>query len=312
MIIAVTVIAAVLLDYLLGEPKRFHPLVGFGFLVSWIEKRFNQPNKSKQVQFLSGMVGWFIVVSIPVIFFMGLYAIFSLWFDQLFLLDIIILYLAIGYKSLRQHGLAVYECLIDNKIPETREKLAMIVSRNTETLESTAIRQATIESVLENGSDAIFAPIFWYVIAGPYGVIVYRLANTLDAMWGYKNTRFLYFGRFAARIDDVLNYIPSRLVATSYLLLGHCKSGLHCWRQQAQLLDSPNAGPVMAAGAGALKLLLGGDAYYHGQLKKKPTFGCDKLPEDKDIKRSLFLIDKTLCLWCVVILIVFFTLEHIL
>ena len=309
MIIAVTVIAAVLLDYLLGEPKRFHPLVGFGFLVSWIEKRFNQPNKSKQVQFLSGMVGWFIVVSIPVIFFMGLYAIFSLWFDQLFLLDIIILYLAIGYKSLRQHGLAVFDCLINNEILEARQKLSMIVSRNTETLESTAIRQATIESVLENGSDAIFAPIFWYVIAGPYGVIVYRLANTLDAMWGYKNIRFLYFGRFAARIDDILNYIPSRLVALSYLLLGSCKSAFLCWKQQADLLDSPNAGPVMTAGAGALKLQLGGDAYYHGELKKKPTFGCGKSPENNDIKRSLWLIDKTLCLWCAIIFLLSFTLR---
>ncbi len=305
MIIAVTVIAAILLDCLLGEPKRFHPLVGFGYLASLIEKRFNQPNKSKWIQFLNGMLVWLIVVSIPVVFFMGLYAIFSLWTDQLFLLDIIVLYLAIGYKSLRQHGLAVFECLSDNKIPEAREKIAMIVSRNTDTLEPTAIRQATIESVLENGSDAIFAPIFWYIVGGAYWVILYRLANTLDAMWGYKNTRFLYFGRFAARIDDVLNYIPSRLVAASYLLLGHCKSALLCWRQQAHLLDSPNAGPVMASGAGALKLLLGGDAYYHGKLKKKPTFGCGKLPENNDIKRSLFIIDKTLCLWCLFILLVF-------
>lgn len=301
MITALTIIAAIFLDCLLAEPKRFHPLVGFGFLASKVERRFNVVSKTTFIQLLMGVIAWLAVVIVPIIFFIALYSLLSVVFDRLFLLDIIILYLAIGYTSLREHGLAVFQCLVNNSTVSARENLAKIVSRNTQNLEPIAIRQATIESILENGSDAIFAPIFWYVVTGPYGVILYRLANTLDAMWGYKNERFLYFGRFSARMDDVLNYIPSRLVALSYLLLGHCQSAFLCWRQQAGQLDSPNAGPVMTAGAGALQLQLGGDAYYHGKLKKKPTFGCGKLPEDSDIKRSLSIIDKALFLWCVVI-----------
>jgi adenosylcobinamide-phosphate synthase len=304
MTIALTIILSILLDCLLGEPKRWHPLVGFGLLATSVENHLNRTNRHIVLQFLFGVFAWSIVVVIPIFMFFIVSKIFSLWSSGYFWLDIIVLYLAIGYTSLRQHALAVFNCLIQNNTTAARTQVSMIVSRDTDQLEPIEIRKATIESVLENGNDAIFAPIFWYLIGGAYAVIIYRLANTLDAMWGYKTDRFLYFGRFTARIDDILNYIPSRLVGITYLLLGRSYSAYTCWRTQAHLLESPNAGVVMTAGAGALQLKLGGDTNYHGKLKKKLSFGTGQLPQNIDIKRSLFIIDKTLCLWCILILIV--------
>ena len=205
-----------------------------------------------------------------------------------------ILYLCLGANSLKQHASAVYRALQAQDLPFARTRVGMIVSRETGHMDALTVRRATIESVLENGADAIFAPLFWFVLAGPTGAILYRLSNTLDAMWGYKNDRYRDFGWAAARLDDLLNWVPSRLTALSYALLGQTRTALNCWQRQAGLLESPNAGPVMT---------LGGPARYHGALKDKPFFGGSKKPEDTDIVRATRLLDHTLGLWAALLLI---------
>jgi len=184
----------------------------------------------------------------------------------------------------------------------------MIVSRDTEQLNQEQVIQATVETVLENGSDAVFAPLFWFIVLetttnlGAIAVLVYRLSNTLDAMWGYRNLQFNHFGRFTARLDDVLNYIPARLVAISYALLGNRKLAFQCWQQQSSLLKSPNAGPVMTAGAGSLNVRLGGPTYYHQTYTEKPFFGSEITVKTTDIERSIQLIRNTLLLWCLILI----------
>jgi adenosylcobinamide-phosphate synthase len=217
------------------------------------------------------------------------------------LFSIVLLYFAIAPRSLREHAGRVADAFAAEDLPDARRQVSMMVSRDTRQLDESGVARATVESVLENGNDAIFAALFWFVLAGAPGVLLYRLSNTLDAMWGYRNERYYYFGWAAARLDDVLNFIPARLTALSYALVGHTRSALQCWRQQAAAWDSPNAGPVMAAGAGALRVQLGGAAIYHGEMEQRPSLGCGIAAGAADIMRAVQLVRNTLYLWLIVI-----------
>jgi adenosylcobinamide-phosphate synthase len=143
----------------------------------------------------------------------------------------------------------------------------------------------------------VFGVLFWFALFGGTGALLFRLANTLDAMWGYKTERFLRFGWAAARIDDLLNYLPARLTAASYALFGDTRAALFCWRRQAPGWESPNAGPVMAAGAGSLGLALGGPAIYHGKIEARPALGEGRVPCADDIARAASLVRRGILLW---------------
>jgi len=211
--------------------------------------------------------------------------------------EISVLYLALGHRSLREHALRVREALARSDLIAARARVSMIVSRDTAAMQPSDVVLATVESVLENGNDAIFGAIFWFLVAGAPGALVYRLVNTLDAMWGYRTPRYLYFGWAAARCDDLLNWIPARLTALTYALAGCFRTALRCWRKQGPSWGSPNAGPVMAAGAGALRLRLGGGAFYHGDWRERPALGEGAEPQTTDIPRALHLVQRSLLLW---------------
>ncbi|MDP3138644.1 MAG: CobD/CbiB family cobalamin biosynthesis protein, partial [Burkholderiaceae bacterium] len=172
-----------------------------------------------------------------------------------------------------------------------------IVSRETSQLDASGVAKAGVESVLENGNDAIFGTLFWFALLGGPGAVLFRLANTLDAMWGYRTERFNHFGWAAARIDDGLNWLPARLTALTYAVLGQTRTALACWRTQAPGWESPNAGPVMAAGAGSLGVQLGGAAIYHGAEEIRPPLGCGPAPGAADLERAIRLIQRSLWLW---------------
>ena len=292
------IVAAVLLDLLLGEPRRFHPLAGFGLLAQWIEKIFYGPvDTAPAGRYMRGIAA-VAVLLMPLVLLAAMVqqteilgAMFS----------VVVLYFAIAPRSLREHAERVAQAFSCNDLPAARQAVSMLVSRDTSQLDDAAVARATVESVLENGNDAIFAALFWFVVAGAPGVLLYRLSNTLDAMWGYRNARYNHFGRAAARLDDVLNFVPARLTALSYALVGHTRSALHCWRQQAATWESPNAGPVMAAGAGALRVRLGGAATYHGELEQRPLLGCGIAACAEDILRAVRLVRHTLYAWLIII-----------
>lgn len=276
-------IAGMALDAVLGEPRRWHALVGFGKLAHWVEKRLNTEPFAK----LKGVFGAvFLLTSftLPAFYLCRISPIF----------DVLLLYFAIGHNSLHQHAHAVLQALQKGDEAQAKTAASYMVSRDPATIEPVP---ATVESVLENGNDGVFGALFWFFVAGGAGALLFRLANTLDAMWGYKNTRFLHFGWAAARLDDVLNIVPARLTALTYAMLGKFSQALRCWREQAPTWDSPNAGPVMSAGAGALGIRLGGSARYHGEWHQRPPLGIGEAPRAADIERALALVRRGVYLW---------------
>ncbi len=297
-----SLLLALALDYRFAEPKKYHPLVGFGRYVDFLQQKLNSPvgpGVDSRTQFINGVIACLLAVT-PII---GAIIIVQHSLPSIInvFIDAGLLYLCIGWSSLQQHARAVFTELNINQLDLARTKLSWIVSRETQQLDSTQIAQASVESVLENSSDALFASLFWFMIAGVEGAVLHRLVNTLDAMWGYKTNQFLYFGRFAAYFDDVLNYVPARLTAYGFAFCAKSveqgKKALMCWRTQAKHCSSPNGGPVMTAGAGALNVRLSEGAFYHGQWEVKPTMGCGEAAQAYTIIESLELVQKTLFFW---------------
>jgi adenosylcobinamide-phosphate synthase len=294
MSVALLSVAGVALDALLGEPKRNHPLVAFGRYAERIEQRFNSAGRGWRSH---GVTAWFIAV-VP----LTLLITFFSWLPYIgWLVEVAGLYCALGLRSLGEHVEPVAQALRGDDLEEARRRVGYLVSRQTSELDATEVARAATESVLENGSDAVFAAIFWFAVLGAPGVVLYRLSNTLDAMWGYRNERFERFGWAAAKIDDLLNYIPARLVALTYAVLGKTRLALRCWRTQAPKWDSPNAGPVMAAGAGALGVELGGAAIYHGELHQRPQLGEGVPADANSIDRGWQLVQRGVWLWLLIL-----------
>ena len=293
---------ALTLDRILGEPARWHPLVGFGRMVTAIERQFNTHSARPWQSILKGSAA-LLLVTLPIL---GVAVWLSMLLDGFWLLitQAIVLWLALSLRGLSEHGLAVAEPLHSGDLATAREQVSRIVSRQASALDERGVAAAATESMLENGADAVFASLFWFLIGGISGVVLHRLINTLDAMWGYRSPRFLYFGRPAARLDDILGWLPARLTALTYTLLGQRKLALQCWRRQAPQWDSPNAGPVMAAGAGALNVRLGGPSPYPSGIKQRPILGGTQAADAGSIEAAIGLVRHGVWLWLGVVLLV--------
>ncbi|MDX1451556.1 MAG: adenosylcobinamide-phosphate synthase CbiB [Oleiphilaceae bacterium] len=287
MVVALTCLTAYLMDAVLGEPKRFHPLVGFGQWASELEQRLHPGEGAGSVlQFALGCLAWCLALAIPLMLLVMVFAIMPAWLD--IALALVVLYVCIAPRSLVEHAELVAEALARNDLDAARQACGMMVSRDTQSMNETELCKATIESVLENAHDAVLAPLCWFAIAGWGGAVMFRLSNTLDAMWGYRNTRFNYFGRCAARCDDVLGFITARVTVLLYSLRNG--AAIKAALEQGGHWESPNAGPVMAAGAAALNISLGGNARYHGKMKQRPVLGQGPEPTAADIGRALKLV----------------------
>jgi adenosylcobinamide-phosphate synthase len=296
--LALLLAAGIALDLLLGEARRWHPLVGFGGLAQWLERRLNLGGW----RVTRGAAGWALAVLPLTAAAAWLCATKGVAGPAL---HAVLLYLSLGLRSLRDHTLPIHTSLAEGDLPRARWLTSRIVSRDTTQSSETDLAKAGAESLLENGNDAVFGALFWFLVGGGAGALLFRLANTLDAMWGYRNTRFNLFGRVAARIDDLLNYVPARLTALSYALLapGGRLRALRCWRTQAKAWSSPNAGPVMASGAGALGISLGGAATYDGEVELRPVLGAGPAATADDIPRACRLVFQTALLWTSIALV---------
>lgn len=288
---------AFLLDFLLGEPpQKIHPVCAAGNTASFLEQKFLNKTQSNAAKFLGGL---FCSLSVTVIFAVIPLLVFLLikkyffshgengYFVFSFLFSGIILYLCIAPKSLIQHICAVKNELEKHDLTAARGKLSLIVGRNTEKLDEAGIVRAGIESLSENSVDSTAASFFWFTAGfallsfegAVFLTVFHRIFNTLDAMWGKKNKKYLFFGKFAARTDDVLNFFPSRLtfffIVLSCLFVKNCsaKNAYAIGRKYRGRHASPNSAWAEAPYAGALNLKLAGPVYYGDFFCDYPYIG---------------------------------------
>lgn len=291
---ACVLLFALLLDSVVGEVKCYHPLVGFGRVASKLERWLNisPGNNPFRGSYIRGALAWgLMVLPLPLV----LYFVYEVWALQWPILlrlglDVLIVYFALGLQSLKQHGFQVYKPLSCGDLDLARHFTGYLVSRETSKLSAQDMSRATVESMLENGHDAVIATLFWFVVGGAPAVILHRLVNTLDAMWGYKNTRFRAFGWFAARSDDLLGFFPAKVCALLYACQGGFFEAIKNAFRQGSIYKSHNGGWVMAAGATSMNIKLGGPAVYHGELVLSPVLGRGNWVSCDDIPRSLLWV----------------------
>lgn len=292
-------IAALVIDTIYGDPRSdWHPVVLIGKLISFYEnKLYPEPKTSNGNMFLRGMVTVLLVL-LTVGLITGLLVWLSVKGGILFYaaMGAVILYFTITPRALCRDGMEIYHLLKAGDIVAARKRLSWIVGRDTENLDESDIARGTVETIAENTTDGIISPLFWFLLFGPVGAMVYRAGNTMDSMLGYKNDRYLYFGRFAARLDDVLNYIPARItfllfVASAAILKLDWKNAKKIGLRDAPKHPSSNGGYAEATVAGAMHVRLGGYNYYEGKPEFREYMGDPDTPLKADhIKQAIYMM----------------------
>lgn len=297
-----------LLDLMFGDPRcLYHPVRGIGALTSRTEKylwrlfrcsdvREAERGKKRAAGLICVLFVLLLSIGIPLLLLKGASAIHPylrtalscFWCGQL-----------LAVKSLKTESMKVYRALELSNLSQARLAVSMIVGRDTEQLDEAGIERAAVETVAENTSDGVVAPLCFWLLFGVPGGFFYKAVNTMDSMMGYKNDRYCYFGTAAAKLDDVCNFIPARLaavlmIAASFLLGYDTKNALRIYRRDRKNHASPNSAQTEAVCAGALSIQLAGDACYFGQVMHKPTIGDNiRQIEPEDIVRANRLLYAT-------------------
>ena len=309
---------ALLIDRSIGDPdwiwrKVPHPVAAFGAGIKWFETRFNRKSMSSRRRKWFGIIA--ILVLLLVTFIIGLIIhalLLQLGFAGI-IIEALVASIFIAQKSLVDHVGKVEQAFKQGSLVEARSAVSLIVGRETKNLDESAVCRAAIESLAENSSDGVVAPVFWYLILGLPGLFCYKLVNTADSMIGYKNERFKDFGWASARLDDVVNFIPARLTAfivilTSGLFINRnaATKALEVVKKDARHHHSPNAGFPECAFAGALDVKLLGPRIYSGKAVDEPfQNGSGKMAGPNDIDRAIRLFKRSMDVLFFIILVLF-------
>lgn len=287
-----------ILDWIFGDPVwLYHPVRMIGKWISFLEKILrkvagDQEGNEKKLLIVGGIL-WILVILASAAVPMGiLYLAEKISPCAAFVLECFWCYQLLAARSLGKESKKVYKKLIQDDLPGARLAVSMIVGRDTENLTVEGVTKAAVETVAENTNDGVIAPLIYMLIGGPVLGFVYKAVNTMDSMLGYKNEKYLYFGRVAAKMDDVAGFIPARISAL-LMILASClfgmdgKNALWIWKRDRRKHASPNAAQTEAVCAGALQVQLAGDAWYFGKKHEKDTIGDPiRNIEPKDILRS--------------------------
>ena len=309
--------AGFILDLMIGDPRwLYHPVCLIGNLIAFLEKILRKIfPKTDKGELAAGTVEVILVCllsgGIPFLILHILYGI-SVWAG--FALETFWCYQLLATKSLKTESMKVYDRLKNGTLDEARYAVSMIVGRDTQSLTEEGVTKAAVETVAENASDGVIAPMLYMAIGGVWLMFLYKGINTMDSMLGYKNDKYLYFGRCAAKLDDAANYLPSRIsgwlmVAGAFVIGLDSRNASRIFKRDSRNHASPNSAQTEAVMAGALDVQLAGNAYYFGKLYEKPTIGdAIREIETEDIRYANRLMYATAILGviiCVLFRVVF-------
>lgn len=294
----------ILLDLLIGDPYNLpHPVRWIGSLIGFfrkrfLEKRIESMHRDAKVETFLGFITVVLTVLITA-FLTGIVVIFSFMWNPFLgiLVEAILTCYCLAAKSLQKESMKVYIALNNPELDKARYAVSMIVGRDTDALDETGIIKATVETIAENTSDGIIAPLFYLFLGGPILGMAYKAVNTMDSMIGYHSDKYEYFGKCAAKLDDIVNFIPARLSAYAMILVAFIsksfngKEALRIYKRDRFNHKSPNSAQTESVCAGALGIKLAGDASYFGKIVKKPYIGDDNRDiERNDIRKAIKLM----------------------
>ena len=290
MVLLTAIILGFILDFIFGDPRWLpHPICFIGKLISITEKAVRRFCGEKPEGLLMG--GFVMVVIVLTVTFAVPYFILTLaeMYSPVlaFAVETFMFYQIFAMRSLKEASLQVYDALKSGDLQEARKKLSWIVGRDTAELTDEEVAKAAVETVAENTSDGVIAPLFFMFIGGAPLAFLYKAINTMDSMVGYKNDKYLYFGRCAAKLDDVANFIPARIsgllmVAAAYFLNMDASGSWRIFKRDRRHHLSPNSAMTESAGAGALGIKLGGGHFYFGKWVPKDTIGDEVKKTDAE------------------------------
>lgn len=296
------IVTGFILDLLLGDPHwLYHPVRLIGKLIELFEKTLRKifPKTEKGEKAAGLFLVLFVCILTAGTVFLLIYLAYSIHTGCGFLLEALLCYQLFAVRSLKEESMKVYKELEKEDLPGARRAVSMIVGRDTQNLTVEGVTKAAVETIAENTSDGTLAPMFYLFLGGPVLGWFYKAVNTMDSMVGYKNDQYINFGRYAAKFDDILNYIPARLCArlmivASCILKMDWKNAKKIYVRDRQNHASPNSAQTEAVMAGALRIQLAGDAWYFGKRYEKPTIGDAMRPvEILDIPRANRLLYAT-------------------
>ena len=297
------VVIGFIIDFIVGDPHAIpHPVALIGKLISFLDKKLRRGNSNKKDigrGALTVIIVLFFSALIPAAILFGMWKLHPIAY---LVVNSIMCWQIVAARQLTRESGYVEKALENNDTEAARKAVANIVGRDTEILDEKGICRAAVETVAENTSDGVIAPLFWVFLFGATGGFFYKAINTMDSMLGYKNDKYLYFGRVAAKTDDIANFIPARISAL--LMIVSCplcrldmKGAWRIFRRDRYKHTSPNSAQTESVCAGALNVRLAGDAVYGGIVHKKDFIGDDIRPiESKDIRRANRLMYSASCL----------------
>ena len=309
------ILIAVAIDIFFGDPRFiYHPVRIIGWFVKKWEDYLNKKIKNKKI---GGVILWFVIVlGVFISLELFLKATYHLYYIWGIYLEILIIYFSLAGKSLIQSGFRVFYYLTLKDIPLARQNVQMIVSRDMSQATEQEIIRATLESLSENLSDGVIAPLFYALIGGAPLAFVYKAVNTLDSMIGYKNKKYINFGWFSAKMDDIFNYLPARitgllLILSSMMFFQYPKLAIKAWKKDSQKGDSPNGGIPIVVYAGATNIILGGNCRLpNGKIIKIPHVGGSRQKlQLSDIIQIIFYTINSVVIFLILCFLLFYILH---